>query len=361
MLSRVADSIFWMSRYIERAENVGRFIDVNFHMILEGSTHAGGEWMPLVNTTGDHDLFLSHYEIPTRESVVHFLTFDPDNPNSILSCVRAARENARTIRDTITSEMWEQMNSFYLMINDPHSQTRAADNPYDFFSDVRKASQAFVGVTDLTLSHREAWAFCRMGRLLERTDKTTRILDVKYYLLSSAMVATSPKPASQQSQSQSQTSGRLTQIYGATPQDSTQWAAVLKSTSALEMYRKHYRRITPEKVVEFLLLDRHFPRSVLFCLDAADACLHGITGTPRGAYCCPAEKMLGQLNSALSYKEVEEVIEPDLHVFLDELQTKLNEIGIALHETFFEMQTSRHMDHDGLMSRKPAESVFSPR
>ena len=105
MLSRVDDSIFWMSRYVERGENVARFLDVNFHLILDGTTAGGGEWMSLVNTTGDHTLFSTLYEAPTREKVVHFLTFDTENPNSILSCVRTAREHARTIRDPITSAM----------------------------------------------------------------------------------------------------------------------------------------------------------------------------------------------------------------------------------------------------------------
>lgn len=311
MLSRVADSLFWMSRYIERAENVARFVDVNFHLILDGSAVLGEEWRPLVQTTGDHEDFYARYDAPTHDNVIQFLTFDPKYPNSILSCVRAARENARTVRDVITSDMWEQINSFYLMLNDPAAVHRAAESPYDFFSHVKQASQSFVGITDLTLSHGEAWNFCRIARLLERTDKITRLLDVKYFLLTSAAT---PKDASQ---------------------DGIQWSAVLKSASALEMYRKKHRHITPENVCDFLLLDRQFPRAALHCLNSADEALHIITGTPRGSFGCSAEKALGQLCAEVSYADVHEILENELHVYLDAFQNKLNHIGDAIYETFF--------------------------
>ncbi len=319
MLSRVADSLFWMSRYVERAENVARFIDVNFHMILDGSTGRGEEWNPVVYTTGDNEDFEKRYQAPTREKVVHFLTFDLENPNSILSCVCAARESARTIRDVITSDMWESMNSFYLMLNDPNAVHRVAEAPYDFFSQVKQSSQSFVGITDLTLSHGEAWNFCRMGRLLERTDKTTRLLDVKYYLLKT-LLKTAEHDASQ---------------------DVMQWSAVLKSASALEMYRKKHRKIDAAGVIAFLMTDREFPRSALHCLNAADEALHKVTGTPRGAYTGPAEKELGRLCSEISYTDVDEILKSELHGYLDSFQTRLNTIGEAIHETFFSMKATK--------------------
>ena len=319
MLSRVADALYWMSRYVERAENVARFIDVNFHMILDGSTGQGEEWTPLVYTTGDHEDFEKRYESPTREKVVHFLTFDLDNPNSILSCVRAARETARTIRDVITSDMWEQMNSFYLMMNDAHAVHRATESPYDFFSQVKQSSQSFVGITDLTLSHGEAWNFCRIGRLMERTDKTTRLLDVKYYLLKT-LNTTAPQDASQ---------------------DVMQWSAVLKSASALEMYRKKHRKICSEEVVEFLLTDREFPRSALYCLNSADEALHAVTGTPRGSYKGAAEKELGRLCAEIAYSDLNEILKSELHLYLDSFQTRLNVIGDAIHETFFSLKAEK--------------------
>jgi len=309
-----------MSRYVERAENVARFIDVNFHMILDGSAVLGDEWRPLVYTTGDHEDFLTRHSAPTRENVIKFLTFDLKNPNSIVSCVRTARENARTIRDVITSDMWEQMNSFYLMLNDDAAMHRAAESPYDFFSQVKQASQSFVGITDMTLSHGEAWNFCRIGRLLERTDKNTRLLDVKYFLLTTSTNSAAAKDASL---------------------DGIQWSAVLKSASALEMYRKKHRHITPSNVVEFLLLDPEFPRSARFCLNNADEALHTIMGTPRGSFKCSAEKELGQLCAEISYADVSEIIEEELHVYLDDFQTKLNQIGEAIYDTFFSLKTPK--------------------
>lgn len=319
MLSRVADALFWMSRYVERAENVARFIDVNFHMILDGSTGQAEDWNPLVYTTGDHEEFEKRYKSPTREEVVHFLTFDMENANSILACICSARENARTIRDVITSDMWESMNSFYLMLRDPNAVHRVAESPYDFFSQVKQASQSFVGITDLTISHGEAWNFCRVGRLLERTDKTTRLLDVKYYLLNTLMKTAEHDPS----------------------QDVMQWSAVLKSASALEMYRKKHRKIDSEGVVEFLLTDNEFPRSALYCLNSADEALHAITGTTRGSYKNAAERELGRLCSEIAYTDVNHILKSELHGYLDSVQTKLNHIGEAIHETFFSLKTAK--------------------
>ena len=314
MLSRVAESTFWMSRYIERAENVARFIDVNWHLILDAGPGQGEQWQPLIETSGDTKTFAKKYSVANRENAIQFLTFDTDNPNSILSCVRAARENARTIRDVISSEMWEQLNTFYLMLNDSHSGGRALEAPYDFFSQVRMASHLFVGITDTTMSHGEGWHFLRMGRLLERTDKTTRILDVKYYILlpNAAEVGSSF--------------------------DHIQWAAVLKSASALEMYRKRFRRILPDRVVEFLLLDREFPRAALHCLSKANESLHAITGSPIGGFGCRAEQRLGQVCSDLAFADVNRMIAGGLHEYLDRFQSELNEIGEAIYETFFSLE-----------------------
>ena len=132
MLSRVAQSIYWMSRYIERAENVARFVDVNHHLLLDLPAGEGEQWEPLVLTTGDRALFIERYQTPVRENVIQFLTFDRENPNSILSCLTAARENARSIRETISSEMWEQVNHFYLMVNAVAGKAGSMESPYQF-------------------------------------------------------------------------------------------------------------------------------------------------------------------------------------------------------------------------------------
>src|SRR5262245_25720450 len=156
MLSRVADSLYWMTRYIERAENVARFIDVNVHMTLDLPTGAVEQWDPLVATTGDHEMFAELYgEKATRENTIKFLAFDPANPNSIISCLRSARENARSVRQFITMEMWEHVNKFYMTVNSSTAPLLAVASPHDFFSEVMTSSQLFLGITDATMSHGE--------------------------------------------------------------------------------------------------------------------------------------------------------------------------------------------------------------
>ncbi|MCI0536350.1 MAG: alpha-E domain-containing protein, partial [Verrucomicrobiales bacterium] len=278
----------------------------------------------LVATTGDFAEFTKRYGAATQSSVIQFLAFDPENPNSILSCLRTARENARTVREIISSEMWLQLNKFYLMVNDAAASGQRLDRPHEFFDEVKNASHLFNGVTDATMTHGEAWHFGPMlGRMLERADKTSRILDVKYFILL-----------------------RSAEDVG-TPFDDIQWAAVLRSASAFEMYRKRHGRISPRGVVEFLLLDREFPRAIQFSLMAARASLHAISGTPLGTFRHPPEKLLGQLCSDLSYVAVDDVINSGLHEYLDELQTKMNQIGAGVHETFFAFKTP-------ISAKKPA-------
>ena len=214
MLSRVADSIYWMSRYIERAENVARFVDVNLNLMLDFPGGADHQWQPLVDITGDTEEFEERCGEATEASVIRFLTFDTKNPNSILSCVRAARENARSVREIISSSMWEHLNQSYLMLTAAAADRSEVSDRHELFAAVRTASQAFTGITDTTMTHNEGWHFCRLGRQLERADKTSRILDVKYFLLL-------PK----------------VDDVGTTVDD-VQWAAVLRSASAFEMYRQ---------------------------------------------------------------------------------------------------------------------------
>lgn len=311
MLSRVAESVYWMSRYVERAENVARFIEVNFHLILDDPTVSDQQWLPLVNTSGDHEDFTERFGKPNQQNVLRFLTSDPENPNSIVSCLRAARENARTVREIISSEMWLYLNKVYLMINSAAGEDRALDAPQELLSEIKMASHLFSGLTDATMTHGEAWHFCQLSRMLERADKTSRILDVKYYILLRAVEEVGK------------------------PLDDIRWAAVLRSASAFEMYRKSHGRISPRGVVEFLLLNREFPRAVQYCLLAARDSLHAISGTPLGAFRHPPEKLLGQLCSDLSFASVDEIIDYGLHEYVDELQTTMNQVGSGIHDTFF--------------------------
>jgi len=314
MLSRVAESIFWMNRYIERAENVARFIDVNMNLTLDLGDNIVEQWMPLVNTTGDHELFLERYGVPTQQNVIEFLAFDLQNPNSIRSCLAAARENARTVREIIPSVMWEEVNKFFLMVNNIARSDRSTGMPFDFFERVKLGSYLFVGLNETTMSHDEVWHFARLGRLLERADKTSRILDVKYFILL-------PTP----------------QEVGM-PVDTIQWSSLLKSTDAFHMYRKCFGRINPADVVGFLILNHEFPRAMRYCLIQAEESLHAISGSQLGSFQNIAERRLGRLRSELDYIQFDDIIAQGLHEFIDHFQLKLNEAAEAIHESFFAMR-----------------------
>lgn len=306
MLSRVADSVYWVGRYIERAENAARLMDVNLHLMLDSIQGEAEPWGSLVTATGDEDAFSRRFGAATRENVLQFLTFDGENPSSILSCLRGARENARSVRETITQEMWEQLNRFYWTVSADAAAERSLAAPHEFLLEIKTASQLFVGATDGTMSRGEAWHFLRLGTMIERADKTTRILDMQSHLLGERRGGTH-----------------------------VHWSAVLHSASALEMYRRSHGIIAPEGVVQFLLLDHEFPRAVHFCLIRATESLHAITGTGPGVFRNAAEQRLGQIRSELAYTQIEDILASGLHDYLDALQVKLNRFGDAVFETFF--------------------------
>jgi len=310
LLSRVADAVYWMGRYIERAENVARFIDVNQNLMLDLPSGFGEQWQPIVDTTGDRAAFQAQHGEATERNVVQFLAFDTRNPNSIYSCVLAARENARSVRETISSEMWEQINSLYLLVSGESRKPLAEGLP-EFCRQVRMACHLFQGISHSTMSHNEAWHFIRLGTSLERADKTTRILDVKYFILLPSVSDVG------------------------TPYDDIQWAAVLKSVSGFEMYRKCFGRIMPERVVEFLLLDGEFPRALRYCIGLADNSLHSISGSRLGTFSCPSEQRLGLLRSELDYAQVDSILQSGLHEFFDALQLKMNTIDECIRGDFF--------------------------
>ncbi len=310
MLSRTANSIYWMTRYIERAENVARFIDVNLLLMLDLPHVTTQHWDSLVMTTGDVQLFREHYPQVDQDNVIRFLTFDRDNPNSIFTTVRAARENARSVREIISSEMWEQINTFYLMLKEAQV-SQVLHSPSAFFSNVKQACHMFDGVIHGTLSHGEAWNFAQMGRFLERADKTARILDVEHFL-----------PANPSD------TGTHFEII--------QWSAVLKSVSAFEMYRQRYRGIQLEKLIGFLLLNPDFPRSLYHCVVQAEASLYEVSGTvPGKRFSNAAEQSLGKLRAKLEFCDLDEILEKDLHEFLDSIELHLNQIDDKIYDTFF--------------------------
>ncbi len=311
MLSRVAEAIYWMSRYAERAENVARFLDVSFQVMLDLPDPVGDPWAGVVSATGDHALYAKRYEVATRDDVVRFLTFDTGSPNSILSCLRKARENARSVREVISSEMWEQINKWYLLVRDAAADESVLDDPHDFLTEVKQASHTFVGIAALTMTHGEGWNFGRIGRLIERADQTSRIIDAKQALLLA----------------------RPTELGSSL--DSVNLSALLRSVSALEMYRKRHGMIAFPTVIGFLLLEKGFPRSVRYCLNEAARSLHAITGTPADAGDSVPERRLGRLSAEYEYASVEEILAEGLHNHLDRFQSRLNDSGAAIHDTFF--------------------------
>lgn len=313
LLSRVAESLYWMARYIERAENVARFVGVNLHLMLDLPSEEK-QWQPIVDTSGDARIFKERYGEATQETVIQFLATDPSNLNSVYSCIRAARENARSVREIISSEMWEQVNALYLLVRE--ADTRTADALPNYFHEVRMACDQFQGVTDSTMTHNEAWHFIGLGRTLERADKTTRLLDVKYFILLPSLSDVG------------------------TPFDEIQWSAVLRSVSGFEMYRKKHGRISPARMVEFLVFDNEFPRAVRYSIGRADRSLHNITGTSPGAFSCTSEQRLGMLKSELDYGRFDSTIARGLHEFLDGLQVKMNKIDECITGDFFAQWTA---------------------
>jgi len=271
MLSRVADSLYWMSRYIERAENDARILDVNLQLLLDlgGEAEAMQHWAPVIASLEETDLFDSLYEMADEHSVTEFLTLQKKNPNSIFSCLTLARENARTTREQISSEMWEQINRLYLFVQSDDARKLLASSPHEFFKRVVNGSHLFQGITEATMTHGEGWEFIRIGTLLERADCTSRILDVKYHIL---------LPSGES------VGGNI---------DTIQWMAVLKSCSALEAYCKLYvSQVAPWKVAEFLIAHQEFPRSIRYCVDSLDAALHRISGVDESRYANEAERLV---------------------------------------------------------------------
>jgi len=313
MLSRVAHSLYWISRYIERAENVARLLEVNLQFLIDlqaADANQDQHWDSLILSSGDEELFAEHYETADSRTVTEFFAFDLRNPCSILACVYAARENARMIRDQISLEMWETINELHLFLKSRSTANVWADGPNDFFAHIKRMSHLFQGLTASTYSRSEGWEFIEFGKFLERADKTTRILDVKYHILLPS----------------------ATDVGGAV--DTAQWQAVLRSASALEAYRRYYvREILPWKAAEFLIFSDSFPRSLHFCVGQVDEFLRrilGETGTrPRSPAARAARRLLADLQSL----SITDILKQGLHEFLMETQTKLGTIGDEVVQT----------------------------
>ncbi len=312
MLSRIADSLFWMARYIERAEDAARILDVNYHMMLEQSHQPYRlRWDPLIAMAGEEKAFQQLYKEADARTVFEFLAFRADNPSSIVQCIGKARENARTIRDRISREMWEDINRAYHHINEFNPEEEIAGGPHRFCDAVKFACHRFHGVTDATLPHDEGWEFLRIGGALERAEATTRFVDVQYHSLVAA------------------------EGLALTPAHH-QWMAVLRSVGAYEAYHRRYHApILPEKVAEMLILQPQHPRSIRYSATEVQAGLRAISGTGPGSYANEAERLAGKILESLRYDTIEEILTRGLHSYLTELLRTLRLIGEDIARTYF--------------------------
>ncbi len=310
MLSRIADSLFWIARYMERAEDTARILDVNYHMMAEHSPHTYRlRWDPLVAITGEQDRFNARYERATPRNVFEFLAFSRENPSSIVQCITLVRENARTIRDRISRELWEDVNTLYHQVTRYDPEEEIAVGPHRFCSAIRFGSHRFHGVADDTLPHDEGWNFLQAGRALERAEMTARIVDVEYH--------------------------KLVEASGDTA-GSHQWMAVLQSVAAYEFYRRQYHsQIEPERVAELLVLHARHPRSIRFNIATLQESLRAISGSAPGTYSNEAERLTGKLHESLMYDRIEDIFARGLHTFLTELQKACRSIGDHIARSYF--------------------------
>ncbi|MDG4597787.1 MAG: alpha-E domain-containing protein [Candidatus Contendobacter sp.] len=323
MLSRVAQNIYWMTRYVERAEDTARLINVNTNLLLDLPRTTTFGWLPLIFIVGAEKLFFEKdpHRLADETNVVKFLIGDRENPGSIISSLAAARENLRTTRDTVPQEAWEQINGLYIYARD-HLPSRRGR--YEFLRRVIHGAQQIGGLLAGTMTRTAAYDFVRLGHYLERADMTTRILDVR-----------SANLLSHASQTQTQTSTPPQIAAPATqeeqdPFESIQWMSVLKSLSAYQVYRQQVRvRVNGPDVLKFLLQDEYFPRAVAFCLRQLDICLRKL---PRHEAALAA---LAALRQTLNAATVPELAREGLHDFIDEVQIGLGELHGQIAAAYF--------------------------
>lgn len=315
MLSRVAENIYWMARYLARAEDTARLIGVNANLLLDIPHHTSFGWEPLIFITGSEERFYENHKEPDELSVVKFLIGDRDNPGSILSSLSFARENLRTTRDVVPREAWEQINDLYLRVQHRLEMGMSQRGRFEFLRSVIRGVQQTTGLLDGTMSRTHAFDFISLGRYLERADMTTRILDVR-----SANLLIG--------QAQEQTQNQQTQELS--PFENIQWMSVLKSLGAYQMYRQQVRlRVGGPDVVRFLLQDPWFPRAVYHCLCGMERFLQEL---PKNSQLLTG---IASLKHTVTAVEVPKLNSMGLHKFIDELQIGLGDIHDQLKAAYF--------------------------
>ena len=310
MLSRTADHLYWMARYTERAENLARMLDVSYRMSLlpQASDVVEQSWVATLSIIGVIDAFRQRHAKLTPASMLKFMAFDRQNPSSIYNCLRAARENAHAVRGTLTSEMWETMNSTWLEMRDIGRRTHSDAEIGNFFEWVKYRSHLAHGVTQNTMLRDEAFHFTWLGTYLERADNTARILDVKYHSLM-----------------------RREEDAHSSAADYYQWSALLHSVSAFEIYRKVYRDlITPRRVAELLVLREDLPRSLRRCMSQVYLHLCAV----RNEQSAETERNAGELQAALHFGRIDDIFELGLHEYLLRFVERIKRLGEQVAHDF---------------------------
>jgi uncharacterized alpha-E superfamily protein len=309
MLSRTADQLYWMARYVERAENIARILDVSYRMSLMPEEASEGDtiWGSAIQIGGNWADFDSRYDAVTRNNVMRYLALDPDNPSSVFACMRGARENARALRSSITTEMWESLNSTWIELRDVDEERLSRDGYRNFFDWVKERSYLFQGVIDGTLLRDESHYFIGLGASIERADNTARLLDGKYHVLLPSV----------------EDVGGVLDYY--------QWGAVLRSVSAFRSYHRIYRNvITPNRVAELLILRADMPRSLHACFDRITETLDGLCGV-RQHEC---RRLAGELHARLHFGRMSTIFESGVHEFLTDFVNGHDKFAVQMQRDF---------------------------
>lgn len=313
LLARYAECIFWMARYMERAENLARILDV--HETFSRDARGSKDWAAIVQLNADTDRFKELYPSATAENVTNFYILDTQNPTSIISAVRYARENARQLRPLISTEMWTQLNVFYNWLLTLGPNDIALHNMSRLCGKVKEACQMHTGITEGTFYRDQGWYFYQLGKYLERADQTTRLLDIKYHTLlpSTADVGS--------------------------PIDISQWSALLRSVAAYHAFRRvHSRGMTPASVAGFLLFNDSFPRSVVVCTRQVDQLLTTLKSKYRLRRGSVVMECVDEIQAALGAHTIDQVIAQGLHEYLDWLQLRFAEVSGTIAKAYFAVE-----------------------
>jgi len=308
MLSRVAESLYWMSRYLERAEHTARLVDLNLNLMLDQAPAPGDRrWQRLLSSL----LVKLPDEVRSDAySIARNLTFDPAHRGSIVACMTAARENARQVREQISSEMWEELNQLFLQLKRSGVEDQWQAQPHHFFRVVKEGAHLFQGITDSTLSHSEGWYFIQLGRFLERAGATASLLEAHVSEL----------------------------IESGDPAEKTDYlelVGLLKSCTAFEAYCKVYTAdLSADRISGFLLLNSEFPRSVRFAAEMVQTALNAIAEMSGGRKTGRANRLAGRLRASLSFSQIDEIIGSGLHPYLADIQRQCAQIHTAIVQQY---------------------------